>query len=83
MGGVTRRTCITMGAVPVVAAAAAYATREGGLWPGDDRPRFAPAASPREALQRKHLPNEPILDAEEQELVELERAFVPHAARTV
>lgn len=56
MEGVTRRTCIAMGAVPVLAGAAAYVARETGA-PGDRRPRLQPAASPRVALQQRHLPN--------------------------
>jgi hypothetical protein len=57
MERVTRRTCITMGAVPALAGAAAYAARETGVWPDDSRPAFKPAGSAREALQRAHLPN--------------------------
>jgi protein SCO1/2 len=57
MERVTRRTCITMGAVPVLAGAAAYAARETGLWPDESRPAFKPVGSAREALQRAHLPN--------------------------
>src|SRR4051794_15790232 len=34
MEGMTRRTCITLGTVPVIAAAAAYATGESGVLPG-------------------------------------------------
>jgi protein SCO1 len=59
MEGMTRRTCLTMGTVPVLAGAAAYATR--GMWEGDERPRFAMAGSAREALQQRHLPNVPLL----------------------
>lgn len=59
MEGVTRRTCLTMGTVPVLAGVAAYATR--GLWEGDERPTFRPAGSAREALQQRHLPNVPLM----------------------
>jgi protein SCO1/2 len=55
MEGVTRRTCLTMGSAPVLAGVAAYATR--GLWERDERPRFKPPGSAREALQQRHLPN--------------------------
>ena len=61
MEGMTRRTCIALGTVPVLAGAAAYAARETGLWPEDERPRFQPAGSPREALQQRHLPNVPLV----------------------
>ena len=62
MDAVTRRTCITMGAVPVAAGLAAYAARETGLWPDDRPPRFQkPAGTPREVLQRAHLPNLPLI----------------------
>jgi protein SCO1/2 len=50
-----------MGGMSVVAGAAAYAARESGLWPDDDRPTFRPAGSPREALQQRHLPNVPLV----------------------
>jgi protein SCO1/2 len=39
----------------VLAGVAAYATR--GLWERDERPRFKPPGSAREALQQRHLPN--------------------------
>jgi protein SCO1/2 len=61
MEGVTRRTCLTMGAVPVLAAGAAYVAGDGSLWGGDRRPRFQPAGSPRVALQQDHLPNVPLV----------------------
>jgi protein SCO1/2 len=61
MEGVTRRTWITMGAVPVAAGLAAYATHESGLWPAASAPRFEEPGSPREVLQRKHLPNLPLI----------------------
>ena len=61
MQGVTRRTCITMGGVPVMAGLAAYAARERGPWRGDAKPRFQPAGSAREALQQRHLPNVPLV----------------------
>ena len=60
MEAVTRRTCLAMGAAPVVAAGvAAYATR--GVWEGAGRPRFARPEPAREALQQRHLPNVPLV----------------------
>ena len=58
MERVTRRTCLAMGGAPLLAGAATYAA---GMWVRGDRPRFAPAGSPREALQQRHLPNVPLL----------------------
>jgi protein SCO1/2 len=55
MEGVTRRTALAMGSVPVVAGVATYVTR--GMWEGDRRPRFAPAEPARAAIQQRHLPN--------------------------
>jgi protein SCO1/2 len=55
MEGVTRRTCLAMGSVPVLAGVAAYAAR--AVPESDQRPRFAPAGSARAALQQRHLPN--------------------------
>jgi protein SCO1 len=58
MEGVTRRTWLAMGSLPVVAGAAAYATR----WVRDDaRPAFAPAEPARAAIQQQHLPNVPLV----------------------
>jgi protein SCO1 len=57
MQGVTRRTCLAMGAVPVLAGVAAYAAGEGDLLSGGERASFAPAGSARELLQQRHLPN--------------------------
>jgi protein SCO1/2 len=59
MEGMTRRTCLTMGTVPVLAGAAAYATR--GMWDGGERPPFVAARSARDALQRRHLANVALL----------------------
>jgi protein SCO1 len=61
MEGVTRRTCIAMGGVPVIGGLAAYAARASGLWPRDERAGFAPAGSPRADLQQRHLPNVPLV----------------------
>jgi protein SCO1/2 len=61
MEGVTRRTCIAMGAVPVLAAGAAYAAGAGRFRGGETRSRFQPAGSPRVALQQHHLPNVPLV----------------------
>jgi protein SCO1/2 len=54
MEGVTRRTALAMGGLPVLAGGAAYAA---DMFDGGDQPRFAPAGSAREALQQRHLPN--------------------------
>jgi protein SCO1 len=59
MEGVTRRTCLAMGGVPVLAGVAAYVTR--GAWADDARPRFAPAEPARAAIQQRHLPNVPLV----------------------
>src|SRR5919202_1305374 len=63
MEGVTRRTCLAMGAAPVLAGVAAYAAGESGLL-SDDEPRFKPAESPRALLQQRHLPNVPLVTHE-------------------
>jgi hypothetical protein len=47
---VTRRTCLAMRDVPVLGGLAAYAVRD--MW-ANDRPGFARAGSPGEALQRR------------------------------
>jgi protein SCO1/2 len=60
MENVTRRTCLAMGAAPVVAGVAAYALGESGLLSGDE-PRFKPAESARALLQQRHLPNVPLV----------------------
>ena len=61
MEGVTRRTCIAMGSVPVLAGVAAYAARGSGMSGHDRRAAFEPAGSPRHALQQRHLPNVPLV----------------------
>jgi protein SCO1 len=61
MEGVTRRTCITMSGVSVLAGVGVYAAGERRLWGAGDQPRFAPAGSPRAELQRRHLPNVPLV----------------------
>jgi protein SCO1 len=57
----TRRACMAMGALPVLAGAAAYAGAERRL--ADDAPRFRPeqAGSARAVLQERHLPNVPLV----------------------
>src|SRR3954447_16673944 len=59
MEGVTRRKCITMGTLPVLAGLGAYAAAERALHENDAQPRFQPvdAGSARELVQRRHLPN--------------------------
>jgi protein SCO1/2 len=59
MEGVTRRTCITMGGVPMLAGLAAYGSR--GLGQGESRPRFEREGSPRADFQRRHLPDVPLV----------------------
>src|SRR3954451_9814821 len=63
MDGVTRRKCIAMAGVPVLAGLGAHAAaRERGLSPEDTRTRFARAgADPRALLQQRHLPNLPLV----------------------
>src|SRR3954464_10326520 len=63
MDGVTRRACIAMGAVPVVAGATAYAAGRTGLWHDEAQPRFAPVnpGSARAEIQRRHLANVPLV----------------------
>jgi protein SCO1 len=61
MEGVTRRACLAMAGVPVIGGLAAYVARETGVLAGDARPAFKPAGSAREALQRAHLPNVPLV----------------------
>jgi protein SCO1 len=63
MRTITRRTCIAMGGLPVVAAAGAYAIGERELFARDARPRFAPVGpgSAREQIQQRHLPNVPLI----------------------
>jgi len=57
MEGVTRRACIAMGSVPLLAGVAAYAARGSAMWGHDRGVAFEPAGSPRHALQQRHLPN--------------------------
>src|SRR4051794_22869155 len=61
MEGMTRRTCITLGTVPVIAAAVAYATGESGVLPAGPRPRFRAAGPARAVLPQRHLPNVPLV----------------------
>src|SRR3954454_8847166 len=63
MDGLTRRKCIAMAGVPVLAGLGAHAAaRERGLSPEDPRTRFARAgADPRALLQQRHLPNLPLV----------------------
>jgi len=61
MEGVTRRTCLTMGGVPVFAGLAAYALGVRAPWRDDERPRFQAPVSPRAQLQQRHLPNVPLV----------------------
>jgi len=58
MDAVTRRRCITLGAVPVLVGVGAYAARDAGRG-GEERPRFEPVrpGTARALLQQRHLPN--------------------------
>ena len=67
MEGVTRRTCLAMGAAPVLAGVAAYAVGEGGLLSSDE-PRYKPDESARGLLQQRHLPNVPLVTHEGQQV---------------
>jgi protein SCO1 len=57
MEGLTRRTAMTMGGASVLAGIGAAAAIERELWGGDSRPRFQTPGTPREMIQRRHLPN--------------------------
>src|SRR3954463_11963133 len=57
MEALTRRTAMAMGGASALAGIGAAAALEGGLWPGDRRPRFRTAGSARETIQQRHLPN--------------------------
>src|SRR3954453_2831121 len=61
MEALTRRTAMAMGGASALAGIGAAAALEGGLWPGDRRPRFRTAGSARETIQQRHLPNVPRL----------------------
>jgi protein SCO1 len=61
MEGLTRRTAMTMGGASLFAGIGAAAALERGLWPGDGRPRFPSPGTPRETIQRRHLPNVPLV----------------------
>src|SRR4051812_29242996 len=63
MDGVTRRKCIAMAGVPVLAGLGAHAAAlERGMSPEDTRSRFPRAgADPRALLQQRHLPNLPLV----------------------
>ena len=63
MKGITRRTCIAMGSVPVLAGVGAYVTGERGLRRADAVPRIqrVDAGSARARLQQRHLPNLPLV----------------------
>jgi len=60
MEGLTRRRCITLGALPVLAGGV-YAAREVAL--NEDEPRFEPAraGTARAQIQQRHLPNVPLV----------------------
>src|SRR6476469_2222290 len=58
----TRRGCITMGAVPLLAGLGAYAARD-AVSDGEERPRYEPVrpGTARALLQQRHLPNVPLV----------------------
>jgi len=60
MEGLTRRRCITLGALPVLAGGV-YAAREVAL--NENEPRFEPAraGTARAQIQQRHLPNVPLV----------------------
>jgi protein SCO1/2 len=63
MERVTRRRCVAMASLPVLAGLGSYAARQSGLGSGSGRRRFA-AAGPgagRARIQQRHLPNVPLL----------------------
>lgn len=62
MEGLTRRRCMTLGALPVLAGLGAYAARD-AVPGGEARPRFDPVrpGTARALLQRRHLPNVPLV----------------------
>ena len=62
MDAVTRRRCVTLGAVPVLAGLGAYAARD-AVPGGEERPRFEPVrpGTARALLQQRHLPNVPVV----------------------
>jgi protein SCO1/2 len=57
MEGLTRRTAMTMGGGSVLAGIGAAAALERELRERDSRPRFRSPGTPREMIQRRHLPN--------------------------
>src|SRR3954451_11313623 len=57
MEALTRRTAMAMGGASALAGIGAAGALEGGLWPGDRRPRFRPPGSARATIQQRHLPN--------------------------
>jgi protein SCO1 len=61
MEGLTRRSAIAMGGASVLAGIGAAAAIERELGGADRRPRFRTPGSAREAIQRRHLPNVPLV----------------------
>src|SRR5919199_4241315 len=61
MEAVTRRTAMAMGGASVLAGVGAAAALERELWARDAAPRFRTPGTPREAIQRTHLPNVPLV----------------------
>src|SRR5919199_1504520 len=61
MEGLTRRSAMTMGGASVLAGIGAATALERELWGADRQPRFRTPASARETIQRRHLPNVPLV----------------------
>jgi protein SCO1 len=61
MEALTRRTAMAMGGASVLAGIGAGAVLDREAWSPSARPRFRAPGSPREALQRRHLPNVPLV----------------------
>lgn len=61
MEGLTRRAAMSLGGASVLAGIGAAAALDGGRRPGERRPRFRTRGTPRETIQRRHLPNVPLV----------------------
>ena len=61
METVTRRTAMAMGGASVLAGIGAAAALERELWGAGRQPRLRTPASARETIQRRHLPNVPLV----------------------
>jgi protein SCO1/2 len=61
MEALTRRTAMTLGGASVLAGMGAAAALQRELWPRDAAPPFRTPGTPREMIQRRHLPNVPLV----------------------